>query len=257
MLELINDGKIAQLILNRPEKHNAFDDELIARLISALEKISRDSSLRVLLLSARGKSFSAGADLKWMQRMADYSRDENIRDAALLGRLMQLLNTLPLPIIGIIQGPTYGGGVGLAACCDLLLATPAARFCLSEVKLGLIPAVISPYVIKALGERRARRLFVTAEIFSAEQAYHWGLVDEVYAEIEIEAKAMEWARALIKNGPEAMRYAKELVRMVAGQPLDDELISKTVHMIADRRASAEAKSGLNAFFDKTQPEWMK
>lgn len=256
MLDLEKMDRIACLTLNRPEKHNAFDDAVIASLIAALEDIAADPTIHVVQLAARGKSFCAGGDLHWMKRMAGFSLAENLADARQLGRLMHLLFTLPQPVIGLVQGAAYGGGLGLAACCDLVLATPEARFSLSEVKIGLIPAVISPYVVHALGARRARRLSITAEVFSAQEAQQWGLVDSIHPLEELSKAGEEWATKLLQNAPGAMRDAKKLLRTLSGRPIDETVREESAQGIAERRASAEAQEGLSAFFDKRKPNWI-
>jgi len=246
---------IVTLTLNRPARHNAFDDALIAGLIAQLEQVEADPGIRVLVLRANGKSFSAGADLNWMRRMATHDFEQNQADALQLGQLIQRLDTLSKPVIAVVQGPAFGGGVGLVACCDLVLATSAARFALSEVRLGLIPAVISPYVIKAIGERAARRYFLSAESFDVQEARQLGLVSEVVAADALETRLQTLLDALLSGGPKAQQAAKALVRAVAGRPPDPELIQYTARRIADLRASAEGREGLEAFLDKRRPDW--
>ena len=258
ILTHIDDQGIATLTMNRPKLHNAFDDLLIEELTAALLRLSSDHRCRVVLLTGSGKSFSAGADLNWMRRMADYTREENLRDALGLATLMQTLNSLAKPTIALVQGATYGGGVGLVACCDMAIATERATFCLSEVKLGLMPAVISPYVIGAIGARACRRYFLTAEVFDAAEAGRLGLVHEVVADdAALRLRAQELAGSLLKNGPRAMAAAKELISVVAGRPVDAGLIADTAARIAERRASAEGREGLSAFLEKRTPEWAK
>ncbi|MSN26783.1 MAG: enoyl-CoA hydratase/isomerase family protein [Geobacter sp.] len=253
----IYEPGIATLTMNRPELHNAFDDLLIADLTAELKRLEADEAVRVVLLAGSGRSFSAGADLSWMRRMADYSREQNLADALGLAELMQTLNSLSKPTIALVQGAAYGGGVGLVACCDLAIATRRASFCLSEVKLGLIPAVISPYVMAAIGPRACRRYFLTAEPFNADQAQRIGLLHEVVEDEEaLLSRGMELAALLLKNGPQAMAAAKELIAMVSGRPLDDALIGDTAGRIADRRASAEGREGLTAFLEKRTPGWV-
>lgn len=253
----IYEPGIATLTMNRPELHNAFDDLLIADLTAELKRLEADEAVRVVLLAGSGRSFSAGADLSWMRRMADYSREQNLADALGLAELMQTLNSLSKPTIALVQGAAYGGGVGLVACCDLAIATRRASFCLSEVKLGLMPAVISPYVMAAIGPRACRRYFLTAEPFNADQAQRIGLLHEVVEDEEaLLSRGMELAALLLKNGPQAMAAAKELIAMVSGRPLDDALIGDTAGRIADRRASAEGREGLTAFLEKRTPGWV-
>jgi methylglutaconyl-CoA hydratase len=258
ILAHIDDQGIATLTMNRPKLHNAFDDLLIEELTAALLRLSSDNRCRVVLLTGSGKSFSAGADLNWMRRMADYTREENLRDALGLATLMQTLNSLAKPTIALVQGATYGGGVGLVACCDMAIATERATFCLSEVKLGLMPAVISPYVIGAIGSRACRRYFLTAEAFDAAEAGRLGLVHEVVADdAALRSRGQELATLLLKNGPRAMAAAKELIAGVAGRVVDAGLISDTAGRIAERRASTEGREGLTAFLEKRTPEWAK
>ncbi|MCG8596257.1 MAG: enoyl-CoA hydratase/isomerase family protein [Kiloniellales bacterium] len=254
-LEEVDDHGVARLVLNRPEVHNAFNDVLIAELTSALKRLEQDPKVRAVLLAAEGKSFSAGADLNWMKRMAGYSEEENRADARGLAGLMRTLNDLTKPTIALVQGAAYGGGVGLVACCDIAIAATRAGFCLSEVKLGLIPAVISPYVVAAIGARAARRYFVTAERFDAEAALRLGLVQEVVAPEELEAAGRRVLDALLAGGPEAQAAAKRLVRDTAGRPIDDALVEETAKRIAAVRAGAEAREGVSAFLEKRPPAW--
>ncbi len=249
------DGAVARVVMNRAERHNAFDDALIAGLISALTALAEDGRVRVVQLAGAGKSFSAGADLTWMKRMAGYGRAQNLADAAELGRLMRLLHELPKPTVALVQGAAYGGGVGLAAACDFVVAAPDAVFSLSEVKLGLIPAVISPYVVKAVGARAANRLFLTAERFDAREAHRLGLVTQIAAEGQVQAEADRLCRELLANAPTALAAAKALVRRVAGRPIDDALVAATVEGIADQRASPEGREGVAAFLEKRPAHW--
>jgi methylglutaconyl-CoA hydratase len=247
----------ATLTLNRPELHNAFDDVLIAGMTERLKGFAADPQVRLVCLAATGKSFCAGADLGWMRRTSDYSHAENLADATALAELMQILDSLPKPTVALVQGAAFGGGVGLAAACDLVLATPAASFCLSEVKLGLIPAVISPYLIAAIGARAARRYFISGERFSAERARQLGLVHELVAADALSREADRLTRLLLHNGPQAMAAAKQLVADVARQPLNAQLIADTAERISVTRAGAEAREGLKAFLEKRRPDWVK
>ena len=253
----IDQAGRATLTMNRPELHNAFDDLLIAALTVELKRLEADDQVRVVLLAGSGKSFSAGADLNWMRRMADYTPEENLRDAAGLAGLMQTLNGLNKPTIALVQGAAYGGGVGLVACCDMALASPRASFCLSEVRLGLIPAVISPYVVAAIGNRSARRYFLTAEAFDAGEACRIGLVHQVLPEEELLPAALRLSDCLLKNGPRAMSAAKELVAAVSSGAIDQVMIADTARRIAAIRVSAEGKEGLSAFLEKRTPAWTK
>ncbi len=253
----LNAGGVATLTLNRPELHNAFDDRLIADLIQELCDLRADSQVRAVVLAAAGKSFSAGADLNWMRRMTEYSWEQNLADARALAELMRTLNQLPKPTIAKVQGPAYGGGVGLVACCDIAIAAETASFSLSEVKLGLIPAVISPYVVNTIGERQARRYFLTGERFSARKAYRIGLVHEVVAPEALDEAVAELLDALASSGPAAMVAAKELIYEVSRGPIDADLIDDTARRIANIRTSAEGREGLTAFLNKRKPAWCK
>ena len=253
----IDDQGCATLCLNNPEQHNAFDDRLIAELTAALLNLRNDSRVRIVLLTASGKSFSAGADLNWMRRVADYSLEENVQDALGLAELMQTLNELPKPTIALVQGATFGGGVGLVAACDIAIASERASFCLSEVKLGLIPAVISPYVLAAIGPRQARRYFLTAERFSAADALRIGLVHQVVPAEELQSTADQLCGELLRNGPHALAAAKNLIQDVAGRPISKQLIELTAERIAAIRATEEGREGLDAFLNKRQPGWNK
>jgi methylglutaconyl-CoA hydratase len=258
ILTNIDNRGVATLTMNRPELHNAFDDCLIADLTDALRELDEDPDVRVVVLAANGKSFSAGADLNWMRRMADYSREQNLADAENLAELMHTLDTLSKPTIALVQGAAYGGGVGLVACCDIAIATARATFCLSEVKLGLFPAVISPYVIAAIGSRASRRYFLSAESFDAGDAFLLGLVHQVVAdEHELSATAERMVSQLLANSPAAMAGAKNLVAAVAGRHVDDALIADTAGRIADQRSSQEGREGLSAFLAKRKPAWVR
>lgn len=254
---LINVDKqgIATITLNRPELHNAFDDVLIKNLTQELKRLESDSKVGVILLVANGKSFSAGADLNWMRRMANYSMEENVRDAMALANLMQALNQLKKPTIALVQGAAFGGGVGLVACCDIAIASEQASFCLSEVKIGLIPAVISPYVIAAIGERAARRYFLSAERFDVKEAHRLGLVHEVVAGDKLMETGQQFAENLLKNSPQAMQKTKQLIARVSRSEIDSALIQETVNAIAEVRVSKEGQEGLTAFLEKRDPSW--
>ncbi|RAU17496.1 gamma-carboxygeranoyl-CoA hydratase [Nitrincola tibetensis] len=249
---------IFELTLNRPDKHNAFDDAMIQNLISLLDQAESIAHLRLLIVKSEGKHFSAGADLGWMKRMASNSHSENLIDARQLAKLMDKLNHFSRPTLALVQGAAYGGAVGLAACCDLVLASRDARFCLSEVKIGLIPAVISPYVIRAIGERQARRYFLTAEAFTAEEAQAFGLVHKVVdTSADLPHSAEAFIQQLSLNSPQAMMAAKSLIFTVSQQAIDAEIIEETAKRIADIRVSAEGQEGLNAFLNKRQPNWIQ
>ncbi|MDB5775251.1 MAG: gamma-carboxygeranoyl-CoA hydratase [Herbaspirillum sp.] len=246
---------VAVLTLNRPQLHNAFDDLLIGELLAALRQAAADPRVRVLLLAANGKSFSAGADLGWMRRMADAGRDENLRDAQRLSLLMETLDRFPAPTIAKVQGAAMGGGIGLVACCDIALAARPAVFSFSEVRLGLAPAVISPYAIAKIGVSQARRYFVTAEKFSAQRALALGLVHEVADANALDAATEQMVNTLLANGPLAMRAAKALVGAAASSREPAALHTANAGVIADLRASAEGREGLRAFLEKSAPAW--
>ncbi len=250
------DG-VATIRLNRPEVHNAFDDALIADLTGVLRAVAADGSVRAVVLSAAGKSFSAGADLNWMRRMAGASIAENEADARALADLMRTLHDLAKPTVAVIQGPAYGGGVGLVAACDIAIAADSATFALSEVRLGLIPAVVSPYVVAAIGARAARRYFLTGERFGAAEALRLGLVHNVVPADRLEHTLAEIVAALRDGAPFAQAAAKRLVVDVAGRPIDAALAAETAQRIAEIRAGAEAKEGIAAFLDKRKPAWRR
>ena len=254
---------VGVLRLNRPELHNAFGDLMIAELIKALDELAALPGLRVLLLESTGKNFSAGADLNWMRAMAQKDYQQNLTDAGALALLMEKLNSFPLPVIALVQGAAFGGAVGLVACCDMAIATPRASFCLSEVKIGLIPAVISPYVVRAIGERASRRYFTTAERFHAATALQLGLICEIAGgeianneeSTALRVKAQPLIDAIVANSPQAVVAAKALVAYVADAPLSADTIAETSRRIAAIRVSAEGQEGLSAFLEKRTPAW--
>ncbi len=246
---------VTTLTLNNPTKHNAFDDTLIKSLTKTLEQTGNDAGTRVLVLASTGRSFSAGADLGWMQRMASYTEAENIADAAGLAQLMRTLDRLPKPTLAVVQGNAYGGGVGLVACCDVVLAADTAKFCLSEVKLGLIPAAISPYVTNAIGARQARRYFTTAEVFTAQRAQQIGLVHEVAPQEGLEAARDGLISALLAGSPQAQAEAKSLVFLCEGRQVDDALTAETGRRIAAQRATPHGREGVTAFLERRPPAW--
>lgn len=253
IITAVSDG-VATVTLNRPDRHNAFDDTLIAALTDVIAGLGADPAVRVLVLRGAGKSFSAGGDLGWMRRMADYGEAQNLDDARRLEGLMRTLDGVPKPTIAAVQGPAYGGGVGLVACCDIAIASEAAKFVLSEVKLGLVPAVISPYVIAAIGARAARRYFLTAETFSALEAHRLGLVHEVVPGHMLDAAVAKVAAALVANGPGAIARCKALITGVTTLP-KAELPEYTARTIADARTSDEGREGVSAFLEKRPPRW--
>lgn len=245
---------VAWLSLNKPDKHNAFDDAIIATLLTHLRSVESNAEIRALVLRSNGKNFSAGADLAWMRSMAAKNRDENIADASELGQLMYELDNLRVPTIALVQGAAFGGAVGLAACCDMVLANPNTSFCLSEVKIGLIPAVISPYVVRNMGARAARRYVLTGERFFAEDALRFGLVSEI-TEQALDEAVQPLLQTLLANGPAAVAAAKRLVLDVTNRCIDQQVVRDTVERIADIRVSAEGQEGLSAFLSKRAPNW--
>lgn len=248
------DG-VLSVTLNRPEVHNAFNDELIAEAIDLFSNLD-PSSARAVVLRGTGRNFCAGADLNWMSRMVSYSREENVRDSSLLAKMYALINECPLPVIGRIQGAAIGGGVGLAAVCDIAIATADTKFGLSEVKLGILPAVISPYVIAKIGETHARALFLTGERFEAERALQIGLVHRVVDTIEqLDAAIYETVTQLRTSGPEAVRECKKLIAHVATHELADA-VPYTIDAIASRRVSEEGQGGMQAFLNKELAPWI-
>ena len=246
---------VAEVWMNRPEVRNAFNDGVIAELTTTFRAFAGDDALRCVVLGGHGKAFCAGADLSWMRAMADYTWEQNHADAARLAEMLWTVWTCPVPVVGRIHGDCYAGGVGLAAVCDVLVAAEGVHFCLSEAKLGLLPATIGPYVVKALGEQASRRYFVTAERFSAAQALALGFVHEVVAAEALDTKVAEIVAALVANGPAAVRACKRLVHDVAGREIGAALRDETARRIADIRASAEGREGVQAFLNKRDPAW--
>jgi len=256
-LEISIDRRIARIVLNRPQVHNAFDDALIAGLTSTLLKLENDKHVRVIVLTGNGASFSAGADLNWMRAMAKASETENRADAERLAALMRTLNFLAKPTVARVNGAAYGGGVGLVACCDVAIAVDTAKFGLTEVKLGLVPAVISPYVVAAIGPRHARRLFVSGEVFEAADAARIGLVHQITFADKLDENVERMADVLCNGGPAAQREAKLLALRIGG--MQPEAAQSTdvenAALIAALRVSAEGQEGLAAFLGKRKPHW--
>ena len=255
-LEIAVRGGVARVALNRPDVHNAFDETLIAELTHVVRTFDADTSVRVLILEGRGKSFCAGADLHWMKKMAGFTQAENLADANNLAAMLSALNGMSKPTIARVHGAAYGGGVGLVACCDIAIGTPEASFALSETRLGLIPAAISPYVIEAIGARAARRYFLSAERFGAEEARRLGLLHELVAEAELDAAVDRLVATLLDAGPQAQAEAKLLIRAVAQRPIDQGVIGDTAKRIARVRATPEGKEGVAAFLAKQKPAWV-
>jgi methylglutaconyl-CoA hydratase len=246
---------VAEVWLNRPEVRNAFNDGVIGELTAAFTTLGADPELRAIVLAGHGKAFCAGADLSWMRAMASYSWDENYADATRLAEMLWTIYRCPVPVVGRIHGDCYAGGVGLAAVCDVLVASDAAHFCLSEARLGLLPATIGPYVARALGEQASRRYFITAERFSAGQAQALGFVHELASAETLDAKVADVVAQLVANGPAAVKACKQLVQDIAARPIDATLRADTARRIADIRASSEGREGVQAFLAKRDPSW--
>lgn len=245
----ISDKGVATVTLTRPEKHNAFDDAIISELTDAFNAVNANADARVMILAAEGKSFSAGADLNWMKRMAAYSFEENLNDARGLAHMLKTLDRLSKPTIARVQGAAFGGAVGLVSCCDIAVGTPRAKFCLSEVKVGLVPATISPYVIATIGQRAARRFFQTAEMIDSKQAQQLGLLSTIVDDDALDSEVQRFCSVLLSNGQYAMQRSKQLIFDVSAQPLSEELIESTSRVIAEARISPEGQQRLSAFFE--------
>jgi methylglutaconyl-CoA hydratase len=255
-LTITDQGAIRTITLSRPDVRNAFNDEVIAQLKNAFTEAGQAADVRCVVLAAEGPAFCAGADLNWMRRMADYTRDENLADAGQLAAMLRAIYECPKPTIARVQGDVFAGGVGLVAACDMAVSVDTATYCLSEVKLGLIPATISPYVIRAMGARASHRYFLTAERFGATEAHRIGLVHEVVSADALDAKVAELTQALVTASPNAVRACKRLVQDVAEREIDDALVAHTVAVIADIRSSDEGKEGVQSFLQKRKPSWL-
>jgi methylglutaconyl-CoA hydratase len=252
----IDTRGVATLTLNRPEVHNAFDDKMIAELIDVLRDLAQNNDVRLMVLAANGKNFSAGADLNWMRSMAQKDYQQNLADAEELADLMYQLDKFPKPTIALVKGAAFGGALGLVACCDIAIAESKASFCLSEVKIGLIPAVISPYVMRAIGERQSRRYFITAERFTANTALELGLLHQVTNEGELDTCAESFIATLLQNSPQAMCAAKTLIHNIYNRKISNNVIAHTTQAIAEIRVSDEGQEGLTAFLEKRKPAWL-
>jgi methylglutaconyl-CoA hydratase len=246
------DG-VARVTLNRPEVRNAFDDALILQLKKVFEEIAKDDSVRALVLAGNGPAFCAGADLNWMKRMAGYGYEQNLADARALADMLAALDRLPVPTIARVHGPAFAGGTGLVAACDIAVGTAEAKFCFSEAKLGLSPATISPHVIRAIGERAARRYFLTAEVFDAQEAFRIGMLSILTEKLDETIDGL--LQHLLEGGPEAMKKIKDLIRAVSFRPLDDALVADTARRIAEIRVSPEGKEGIASFLEKRKTSW--
>ena len=247
---------VATVTLNRPDVRNAFNDEVIAEVTEAFDALAGRDDVRCIVLTANGSAFCAGADLKWMRSMADYTYEQNLADAGRLAAMMRTVYECPKPTIARIQGDVYAGGTGLVAACDMAVCVDTANFCLSEVRLGLVPSTISPYVIRAMGARAAHRYFLTAERFSAAEALRIGFVHEMVTADALDAKVAELSSALVNAGPAAVKLCKKLLQDVAGNDITPELINMTIASIADVRVSPEGREGVQAFLQKRKPDWL-
>ena len=256
-LKLEVQDTVARIWLDQPDARNAFDDIVIAELTQAFNEAGAQPQVKAIVLGANGPAFCAGANLNWMRRMADYTRDENIADAGKLATMLRTIAECPKPTIARVQGDVYAGGMGLVAACDMAVSVDTAWYCLSEVKIGLVPATISPYVLRAMGTRASQRYFLTAERFTAAEAHRIGFVHEVVAGADaLDAKLDELVKALTSASPAAVRSCKQLIADVDGREIDDALIGKTVESIADIRASDEGREGVQAFLQKRKPSWL-
>ncbi|MDD2546181.1 MAG: enoyl-CoA hydratase/isomerase family protein [Burkholderiaceae bacterium] len=255
-LSIVYQGPRATITLTQPEVRNAFSDEVIAEITAAFTEVGARDDVRVVVLAAEGPAFCAGANLNWMRRMADYTRAENLVDAAKLAEMLRVIYACPKPTVARVQGDAIAGGMGLVAACDMAVAVDTAGFCLSEVKLGLIPATISPYVVRAMGARAAHRYFLTAERFDAAEALRIGFVHAVVAPDALDAQVDQLAKALASASPQAVRACKKLVLDVAEREINAALIAATVEAIADIRASDEGKEGVQSFLQKRKPNWL-
>ena len=247
--------QVAYVTLNRPQIRNAFDEVLIAELGSALARLDADAAVRAVVLGGAGTAFCAGADLNWMKRMAGYGYEQNLADARALAAMLKTLDRMAKPTIARVHGPAFAGGVGLVAACDIAIGTPEAKFCLSEAKLGLSPATISPYVIRAMGERAARRYFLSAEVFDANEAARIGLLSSVSASENLDAEIGEILKHLLVGGPSALAKIKDLIRLVSSGSVTDAMIDDTAQRIAEIRVSPEGKEGIASFLEKRKPSW--
>jgi methylglutaconyl-CoA hydratase len=257
MLKLDVTGGVARLTLDRPEIRNAFDDALIAQLTQALRELDADDKVRAVVLAGNGPAFCAGADLNWMKRMAGYTYEQNLADARALAAMLKTLDRMRKPTLARVHGPAFAGGVGLVAACDIAVGTPEAKFCLSEAKLGLSPATISPYVIRAMGERAARRYFLSAEVFDANEAHRIGLLTAVSPSEKLDGEIDKILEHLLQGGPQSLSKIKDLIRLVSSDPVSDAMIEDTAQRIAEIRVSSEGREGIAAFLEKRKPGWTR
>ena len=255
MLLIEKKDGVARVTLNRPDVRNAFDDSLIAELMKAFQDVEKDPSVKALVLAGNGPAFCAGADLNWMKRMAGYGYEQNLADAQALAGMLSALDRMPKPTVARVHGPAFAGGTGLVAACDIAVGTPEAKFCFSEARLGLSPATISPHVMRAIGERAARRYFLTAEVFDAAEAFRIGLLSVLVEKDSLDGTIDQLLTHLLAGGPEAHREIKALIRAVAGRPVEGGLVADTAKRIAAIRVSPEGKEGIASFLEKRKPRW--
>jgi len=257
MLKIVQAGGVARVMLDRPEIRNAFDDALIAALTQTLRELDADAGVRAVVLGGNGPAFCAGADLNWMKRMAGYGYEQNLADARALAEMLKTLDRMAKPTLARVHGPAFAGGVGLVAACDIAIGVPEAKFCLSEAKLGLSPATISPYVVRAMGERMARRYFLSAEVFDAAEAARIGLLTAVAPADRLDAEIDALLKHLLQGGPRALAKIKDLIRAVSSGRVDDAMIGDTAQRIAEIRVSPEGKEGIASFLEKRKPAWTR
>jgi methylglutaconyl-CoA hydratase len=255
MLKVEASGGVARVTLDRPQIRNAFDDALISALTTALRELDADEGVRAVVLAGNGPAFCAGADLNWMKRMAGYGYEQNLADAQALATMLKTLDRMRKPTLARVHGPAFAGGVGIVAACDIAIGVPEAKFCLSEAKLGLSPATISPYVVRAMGERMARRYFLTAEIFDASEARRIGLLTAVSPSEKLDGEIEEILGHLMQGGLQALAKIKDLIRAVSSGPVDDAMIADTAKLIAEIRVSPEGREGIASFLEKRKPSW--
>lgn len=257
MLTVDHKEGVTRITLDRPAVRNAFDDALIGALTKAFTDAGADPAVRAVVLAGNGPAFCAGADLNWMKRMAGYSYDENLADVRGLAAMLAALDRMPKPTIARVHGPAFAGGTGLVAACDIAVGAPEAKFCLSEAKLGLSPATISPYVMRAMGEREARRYFLTAEVFDAAEALRIGMLSVLVPAAELDATIDGLLRHVLAGGPVAHSKIKDLIRLVGARPVEDALVDETAKRIAEIRVSDEGREGISAFLEKRKPRWSR
>jgi methylglutaconyl-CoA hydratase len=255
MLKVVESGGVARVTLDRPQIRNAFDDALISALTTALRELDADEGVRAVVLAGNGPAFCAGADLNWMKRMAGYGYEQNLADAQALATMLKTLDRMRKPTLARVHGPAFAGGVGIVAACDIAIGAPEAKFCLSEAKLGLSPATISPYVVRAMGERAARRYFLTSEVFDASEAHRIGLLSHISPSEKLDGEIEEILKHLMQGGPQAIAKIKDLIRAVASGPVDDAMIADTAKRIAEIRVSSEGREGIASFLEKRKPSW--